>query len=188
MSNGQYLKELLRPLGVYKLENSFLSAELESLGRCLDEMQAYLEQIQCEMCLTTAKGDGLDRMARLFAHRPVTEDAQRLAHSLAALARIGGDSFTLTAINDTIGGCGLNAVVAETAVPGTVTVRFPDVPGVPAEFEKVREIVEDILPAHVLVQYLFWYVTWEELETRELTWQEIHEQDMTWQEFETLVE
>ena len=188
MSNGQDLKELLRPLGVYNLDNSFLGAELESLGKSLDELQVHLEYIQQEMCLTTASGVGLDRIAALFAQRPVTDDERQLARSLAALGRIGGNSFTPSAINNTLEGCGLNAVVAETAQPGIVAVRFPDVPGIPTEFERMRQIIENILPAHVLVQYLFWYVTWAELEAQELTWQEMQEQNMTWQKFETLLE
>lgn len=188
MNNGQCLKELLRPLGVYNLDNSFLGAELESVGERLDELQAHLEQIQREMCLATACGVGVERLAALFAQRPVTEDMQQMARSLAALARIGGDSFTLSAVNNTLEGCGVNASVAESAQPGMVAVRFPNVRGVPEGFERMRQIIESILPAHVLVQYLFWYATWEELEERALTWQMVHEQNMTWQEFETLME
>lgn len=188
MSNGQDLKELLRPLGVYNLDGSFLGAELDSMGQSLDELQDRLEQIQQEMCLVTARGEGLDTVAALFQQQPVTNDAQQLARSLAALTRIGGDSFTLSAINNTLEGCGLNATVAENAQPGIVAVRFPDVPGIPEGFDRMRQIIENILPAHVLVQYLFWYVTWEELESRRLTWQGVHAQGTTWQEFETLVE
>jgi len=188
MSNASCLKDLLRPLGVYKLEDSFLGAELDSLGRALDELQEQLELVQREMCLTTAQGEGVERVAALFARRPVTQDPQQLALSLAALSRIGADSFTLSSINDTIAGCGLNAVVAEGDAPGVVAVRFPQVAGVPEGFEYMRAIIEDILPAHLLVQYLFWYQTWEELNARQLTWQAIHEQGMTWEEFETLVE
>lgn len=187
MSNGQYLKELLRPLGVYSLDNSFLGAELECVGRRLDELQTHLERIQREMCLTTADGVGIDKIAALFSQRPVTDDMQQMARSLAALARIGRDSFTLSAINNTLEGCGVNASVSETAQPGTVAVRFPDVRGVPDGFERMRQMIETILPAHVLVQYLFWYVTWEELEAQALSWQGVQEQEMTWQEFETLL-
>lgn len=188
MSNAQYLKDLLRPLGVYKLDHSFLGAELDCVGAALDTMQERLEFIQQEMCLITAQDEGLDRLAGLFVHRPVTDDPGQLARSLAALIRIADDSFTLAAINNTIHGCGLNAEVAETSTPGAVTVRFPDVPGVPAGFEEMRQIIEDILPAHLLIQYLFWYVTWAQLEARALTWQAIQDEHMTWEEFETLVE
>lgn len=187
MSNAAYMKELLRPLGVYKLEESFLGAELDCVGRAMDALQEELERVQREMNLTTACEEGVERTANLFGLRPVTQDPQQLARSLAALGRIGWDSFTLAAINNTIGGCGLNAEVVETETPGTVTVRFPDVAGIPERFDELRRVIENILPAHLSVQYLFWYVTWAELESWELTWQMAQDQEMTWERFETLM-
>lgn len=188
MSNAACLKELLRPLGVYKLEDSFLGAELDSLGKALDTLQEQLEEIQREMCLTTAQNEGLEQVAALFARRPVTDDAKQLAVSLAALTRIGGDSFTLTAINNTIAGCGLNATVSEGTKPGVVAVCFPQVRGIPEDFERIRTIIEDILPAHLLVQYYFCYQTWGELNARQMTWQDVHDQNITWEAFETMLE
>ena len=187
MNHAELMKDLLRPLGVYKLDNSFLGAELDAMGWALDRVEEHLEDIQREMCLITARDEGLENMGRLFAHRPVTQDAGKMAQALAALNRIGGDSFTLAAINNTIVGCGLNAAVAETNDPGTVNVRFPNVPGVPAGFQEISRIIEDILPAHLQVQYLFWYVTWEEMEEKELTWQRIHDKALNWQELQVFV-
>ena len=65
-------------------------------------MLARLEDIQKEASLTTAEGWGLEKIASLLARRPVATDPRKLAAALAALLRIGGDSFTLAAINDTI--------------------------------------------------------------------------------------
>jgi len=188
MSHAAYMKELLRPLGVYKLEESFLCAELDCLGSALDAMEQELEQIQKEMCLTTAREDGLKKTAALFGLRPATQDPGQLSDSLAALSRISWDSFTLASVNNTISGCGVRAEVAETKTPGVITVRFPDIKGVPAQFDSLRAIIEDILPAHLQIQYLFWYVTWRELEEQALSWQSIQESAMTWEEFEVLIE
>lgn len=188
MSNAAYMKELLRPLGVYKLEESFLCAELDCLGSALDAMERELERIQQEMCLTTAREEGLKKAAALFGLRPATQDPGQLSASLSALSRISGDSFTLAAINNTISGCGVKAEVAEANTPGVIAVRFPDLKGVPPQFESLRTIIEDILPAHLQIQYLFWYVTWHELEERALSWQNIQDSAMTWEEFEILVE
>jgi len=187
VSNAVYMKELLRPLGVYQLEESFLGAELDCLGRAMDVLQEELERIQKEMNLVTARGQGLERAADLFGLRPVTQEPLQLARALAALGRIGWDSFTLSAVNSTIGGCGVNAAVVETGEPGTVTVRFPDAAGIPERFDELRPVIEDILPAHLKIQYLFWYVTWAELEGWKLTWQTAQEQGMTWEKFETLM-
>lgn len=188
MNSAEHLKELLGTLGVYSLEGSFLGGELESLGDALDQVEERLEEIQREMCLTTARGEGLEKVASLFRRRPVTEDTDQLGQSLAALMRIGGDSFTLAAINNTIAGCGLNAEVSETRTPGTVNVRFPEVSGIPEGFEQMRRIIEDILPAHVRICYLFWYQTWGQMDERNMTWEAVEAEGMTWEYFETMVE
>lgn len=188
MNNAQYLKELLRPLGVYRLDSSFLGAELETLGQELDGLESLLDEVQREMCLATAVGPGLEQIAGLLARRPVTNEARQLGEALAALLRISGDSFTLSAINDTLTGCGLKVSVSETAQSGSVEVRFAEVAGIPDGFEEMRQIIEDILPAHLAIQYVFWYQTWAQLDGRGLTWQAMEEQQITWKQLETMVD
>jgi len=188
MNNAQHLKDLLRPLGVYRLDGSFLGAELESFGGALDKAEQVLDAIQKEMCLVTADAQGLENIAGLFVRRPVTENPRQLGTALAALLRIGGDSFTLSAINDTLTGCGLKVAVSETDHPGTVEVRFAEVAGVPDGFADMKRIIEDILPAHLDIAYIFWYQTWAQIEARQLTWQALEERQITWKQLETMVD
>ena len=107
--------------------------------------------------------------------------------ALAALLRISGDCFTLAAVNDNLTGCGLNAVASEGELPGTVEVRFPEVPGVPDGFPAMRRIIEDILPCHLEIQYAFWYATWAELEARFQTWADLEALGPTWAELAKMV-
>ena len=74
MSGAEYLRDLLRPLGVYDLEAPFNGGELEAAGLALDEMELALEEIEQEVLLTTAEDWGLERWAALFARRPVAEE------------------------------------------------------------------------------------------------------------------
>ena len=188
MSCGAYLKELLRPLGVYRLEGTINGGELEVQGQALDGVDEALDIIQREMLLTTAEDAGLEAIERLLSRRPVAGTAEGRRAALAALLRIGGDSFTLAAINDNLKGCGLNAVASETDTPGVVEVRFPDVPGIPDGFEEMREIIESILPAHVLINYIYWLVTWAKMEERFDTWGDIEAiSPVTWEELEKMV-
>jgi len=180
MSHTQNLKELLRPLGVYDLEKPWNGGELSALGSGLDRVMERLDEIQREMNLATAGDWGIERMAALFPWRPIVRDKKRLAACLAALSRIGGDSFTLQAINDTISGCGVNAKVSETGTPGELGVIFPDVPGIPDHFEAIRSIIEGILPAHGKILYLFWYMTWAELEVKFSSWKELEREELSW--------
>lgn len=187
MSHARYMRQLLRPLGVYDLEAPFISGELDAQGQALDEVMDRLEEIGRESSLATAEDWGLEQIAGLFARRPVASQPRKLAAALAALMRIGGDSFTLAAINDTISGCGIPAVVKELG-KGRVSVSFPGVAGEPAGFQELKKIIQDILPTHLGIEYDLWYLTWGELEEWFPSWQAIHDRDMTWDQLETCVE
>lgn len=187
MSHAAYLKELLRPLGIYRLEGGPGAGELTAQGAELDAVAAELEEIEREMLIATAEDEGLEAIESLLARRPVAATLERRRAALAALLRVGGDSFTLAAINDNLAGCGLNAVASETGAAGYVEVRFPDVPGIPEGFEEMRKIIEDILPCHLGIEYVFWYITWAMMEEKFDTWGDIEAGGYTWEELEKMV-
>ena len=139
MSHGQNLRDLLAPLGVYRWEGSFQWGELQSEGEALDQVAEQVALLQRELL-------GLERAG---------ETLEELRQTVAALLRIGGDSFTLAAMNDTLRGCGIPAQVEETEDPLEVVVSFPGVEGIPAGFEQTKARIEEILPCHLLVKYQF---------------------------------
>ena len=188
MSYTRYLQELLAPLGIYHPEGTFHNGELGALGEAFDQVEAALEEIHREACLATAEEWGLEQVAALFRRRPPATTVRTMREALAALLRIGGDSFTLEAINDTISGCGVNAHVEETGQAGTVEVTFPQVPGVPDNFDEIQVIIQDIIPAHLIIQYHYWYLTWQQLEQKFSCWQEIEDKNLTWDGLQTYVE
>ena len=187
MSHAQYLRDLLRPLGVYNLGAPFNGGELDAQGEALDGVMAWVEEVQRESSLATAGSWGLEKVASLFVRRPVASSPQKMAAALAALIRIGGDSFTLAAINDTITGCGIPAVVKELG-KGQVSVSFPGVAGEPTGFQELKKIIEDILPTHLGIEYDFWFLTWQELEDNFPSWKAIEDRNFSWSQLETCVE
>ncbi len=181
MIHEEYLAALLRPLGVYDLrEGTVNRGELAAYGLRLDAMEAELEDTAREMNLTTAEGFGLERVEELLPYRPVCSTAGQRRGALAALLRIGGDSFTPEAINDTLRGCGLNARAEENGRPGYVKVYFPEVAGIPEGFDALRAIIEEILPSHVDVTYVFWYNTWAMTAERHPTWGDAMDAGLSW--------
>lgn len=188
MSYAQYLRQLLRPLGVYDVDGRYLGGELEAEGLALDGVESVLDELQREANLATAQDWGLERIASLLRRRPPATNLKAMRDALAALLRISGDSFTPQAINDTISGCGVTARVEETDEPGTVEVWFPNIPGIPPAFDEIDKIIADIIPAHLLVRYRFWFITWEQLEQRLPTWQDIEEKHLTWEQLQSYVE
>lgn len=181
MIHEDYLAALLRPLGIYDLRAGTLNREeLAAYGACLDDMEQELEVTAREMNLTTAQDFGLERVEALLPYRPVCHTPGQRRGALAALLRIGGDSFTPAAINDTLRGCGLNARAEEGEAPGYVKVYFPDVAGIPEGFEELRSIIEEILPSHVDVTYVFWYNTWAMVAERHPTWGHAQATGLSW--------
>ena len=181
LSYEDYLVSLLRPLGVYDLGRGTINrGELAAYGGELDLVDQELDDTAREMNLVTAKGFGLERVEALLPYRPVclTESQRRMA--LAALLRISGDSFTPEAINDTLRGCGLNARAEEGERPGYVKVYFPDVAGIPEGFDRLRAIIEEILPSHVDITYVFWYNTWSMVAERHPTFGDAAASGLSW--------
>ena len=181
MIHEEYLTALLRPLGVYDLRAGAVNrGELGAYGKELDRMEQELEDTAREMSLATARSFGLERVEELLPYRPVCNTPGQRRAALAALLRIGGDSFTPAAINDTLRGCGLNARAEEGDQPGYVKVYFPDVAGIPEGFQELRTIIEEILPSHVDVTYVFWYNTWGMVAQRHPTWGDAAAAGLSW--------
>ena len=155
MSHGQNLRDLLAPLGVYRWEGSLQWGELQSEGEALDQVAEQVALLQREMNLYTAQAEGLTGLLELLGLERAGETLEELRQTVAALLRIGGDSFTLAAMNDTLRVCGIPAQVEETEDPLEVVVSFPGVEGIPAGFEQTKARIEEILPCHLLVKYQF---------------------------------
>lgn len=187
MSHTDRLWELLLPLGPYCRQGVYTAGELKGEGDALDGVLASLNELEREAMLDTAGSWGLEKVEEMLSHRPVAQTVEDRRSALSALLRIGGDSFTVAALNDNLRGCGLNAVVSETGEHGVVEVRFPNVPGIPEGFQQLKQIIEDILPCHLRVDYVYWYITWEQVEARFPTWGDIEAGGYTWGELEKLV-
>ena len=179
-----YLRRLLEPLGVYSMaEDSINGAELHALGVGFDRIGEQLEFAERESLIATAEDMGLRRREALFARCPAAVKTADRRAAIAALLQIDGDSLTPSAINHTLRGCGIRAKAMELDT-GHLRVTFPDVGGVPEEFDRISQIILDILPCHLEVEFYFFYLTWEECEARAYTWAAVEAEGFVWDEFQ----
>ena len=184
MSGCDDLKALLAPLGLYDPSAGTRNeAELFALGAALDGVDAALTAAEREALVPTAVGEGLTLREALLPWRPAAETLAERRAAIRALLCIDGDSLTLAAVNRAIQGCGIRAQVRETGV-GTVEVWFPGQQGVPAQFERIRRILLDLLPCHLAVTFCFRYLSWEEFEGRSLSWAAVEAAGTTWEGLE----
>ena len=186
MNYTDQLRELLRPLKLYDVDGGLGGAELAAEGTELDRAYASLTETETEFSPATASGYGLDRWEELLPFIPAYRTVADRRRAIAALLRIDGASFTPRAINDTIAGCGIRAVVEETETPMTVSVSFPYNRGEPDDLEDLQKRIEQIIPCHLDVVYVFMYVLWWELEALFETWAEVEAAAESWRELERL--
>lgn len=66
-----------------------------------------------------------------------------------------------------------------------VQVRFNGIYGIPPNMEDFNAALDRIIPAHLFIEYLYSYLTWEQLDATAMTWAELDEMQMTWEQFET---
>lgn len=183
----EYLRALLAPLGVYRLDRDSLSgAELYALGKGLDGVSERLDRVERESVTATAEDEGLRRREALFLRRPAAATVEQRRAAIAALLQIDGDSLTPGAIDRTIRGCGIRARAIEMGT-NKVRVIFPETAGIPPEFEQIEKIVMDILPCHLDVEFYFRYLTWEECEQAGYTWGFVEVQEYDWNGFQLAI-
>lgn len=177
MGYAEYFRTLLQPLGVYELaENSFSGAELSALGAVLDAVCAQIERGLREASPLTAESEGLTYYEQLLGVLPESRSLAARRAAIAAMLQVGGDSFSVAGITNSLAACGVTAKVEQTNTPGTVIVSFPGTMGVPEGIERMQAIMELFLPCHLAVEYYYKYATWGEVAS--LTWGEAGE--MTW--------
>lgn len=184
---AQYLTALLAPLGVYDLSDGSLSGSMvQAVGTGLDSVEAQLERAEREALLASAEEEGVTRREALFAYRNAAVTLPQRRAAVAALMRIDGDGLTPTAINRAISGCGIRAKAVERG-NGRLRVMFPQIVGVPPEFERVKPMILDILPCHLEIEFYFRYLTWEVCEHLQYTWQGIEARGDTWEDFQNSI-
>ena len=59
--------------------------------------------------------------------------------------------------------------------------------GEPEDFARIRDIILEIMPCHLQVDFYFRFLTWEECEAAAWTWQGIEDAGHTWESFEKAV-
>jgi hypothetical protein len=170
MGYFDYLKELLRPLGVYSLDDGYGAAELYALGQELDGCCEKLQAAETESIIPTATGAGLEAYEALVTNIPAYTGIKTRRQALMGLIQIDDTCFTRDALCRILSGCGLPAQVDETDEKYVVAVSFPKNRGIPENFEAIKARVEEILPCHLNVEYILSYPTWGELEAAYPTW------------------
>lgn len=180
MGYYQQLQQLLHPLRVYEPDSGASGAELFAEGEALDRVMEMLEAGEREAVPVTAVDEGLTAYEEIMPFVPSFSDTLQRRQAIMALLRIDWCSFTLEALRSTLSGCGVAVGLNESEIPETVEVVILGVRGVPDNFDDIAWRVEQILPCHLDILYVFTYVVWQELEQWMENWNVLEAKAASW--------
>jgi len=152
MGYCQYLRNTLKPLGIYDLDNGLGYNELYAEGTELDKIYTALCNTEREMNINSSVADGIDKFSALVPFAPVSPDTASLKSAIKALL-FGTDAVpSVKNINNVLSGCGIAARVEEYGT-NTVRVSFPDTEGAPQSFSEIKNRIEQLIPCHLAIVY-----------------------------------
>ncbi|MDO4815180.1 MAG: hypothetical protein Q4A83_01060 [Bacillota bacterium] len=153
MSYSDYLKNTLKPLGIYELDTGIGSAELNALGAIMDEVEEKLSKTYREMLPMTAEDEGLRKFEGLFPGAASTEDTAARRTAVNALMRLREYDCSDQGLNILLSDCGIPASVYETDTKEVLNVRFSGIQPEGEELKRLKQRIEAILPCHLEVIY-----------------------------------
>ncbi|MDP5275697.1 YmfQ family protein [Chengkuizengella axinellae] len=67
----------------------------------------------------------------------------------------------------------------------SIDITFIGELGIPTNLEDIQQALAEIIPAHLGIEYVFTYMTWDDLDSYRLTWNELDSKNITWDLLET---
>lgn len=66
----------------------------------------------------------------------------------------------------------------------TILIQFVDIAGVPLNEQDIKNALREIIPAHLDVEYVYRFSTWDRVDAADLTWDEVDALGLTWDEWD----
>lgn len=150
MSYTEYLKDVLRPLHIYDLDNGYGADELYVLGTALDAVFDSLEETLREMSPLAAEDYGLECYKNILPDENMFENAEDRRAAIAVLSTVSG--LSLAELNGNLSRCGINASVSESGTE-TVCVSISAEGRSDDYVDAVKQCIEQLLPCHLNIVY-----------------------------------
>lgn len=74
--------------------------------------------------------------------------------------------------------------VQENFASYSIDIIFIDYQGVPPNRDELTAVLRDLIPAHLEINYILYYLIWDDLDALNLTWDELDALNLMWDEFE----
>ncbi|MEG0261167.1 MAG: putative phage tail protein [Lysinibacillus sp.] len=156
-----------------------LNANANNLTAIDNNMDAVLDQLFLETATW-----GLARWEKIFGITPDESKPLEQRRSLVK-SKIRGAGVTTTQLVKEVAESWYNGEIDVIEGLGIIGIKFKSRLGVPPNLKDLEKALREIMPAHLVIEYLFTFLVWNMIDAANKTWGEIDALSMTWDEFET---
>lgn len=171
-------ENLLLYMPLYYRDSGIVNALLSVEGKEFDILRENIDDVKNQFFIDTATW-GLELWEKEYGLPVNTEftDQQRRSRLKGKIRGVGKSDATLI---KTLAEAYSNGEVDVSFEDGTIGVKFVGIRGIPDILEVLKGQINDIVPAHLEVVYIFSYLTWKEFDLLSASVQE----SMTWDQLE----
>lgn len=171
----------------HRLDDIALFHDLtEAESKEFDLLDGEMDALESNMTLSGTTERYIDRRETEFG---VVSDASKpLAQRRSVLvAKLRGQGTTTKAfVKNVARSFSYGEIdVIENVRPYVMQIIFSDVLGVPPNMEDFMAAIEGVMPAHIALEFVYTYNTWDMLEAFEKTWDEWESAGVTFDEMMT---
>lgn len=189
MSSLNSIKQTLRPLGFYNLnENTLINAELSAYAMVLDEISLQLSEIERERFISTAESYGLSMRELIFTTEQNEKTTQERRAVLLYRTAITPNDFNESSIKRAMEIAGVTGYIIEDPSNSTVYINCLELADSSPDKETIKSMISEFLPAHLECIFDFRNLQWDTLDSKEKTFDEFDSDDLTWNEIDNYEE
>ena len=168
MGFADYIKNMLRPMGVYRLDRGYGASEIEAIGDSLDKINALLTMHLVGCNLKESSGDYLSKIESLFPIVNFADGESERRENVLTLMMVNENFSDKASLEKILSACGLKAEICETDEKFVLELHFEDIRGELSDTE--AQVCKSIMPAHTVLKFICDGLTWDSAEARFPTW------------------
>lgn len=166
---------------ILEIDELFFAEEQE-----LAELDKRIEKMIGNASITGADADTVMRLE--FEFGVPTDLSKPLSQRKSVvLAKLRGNGVTTPEFIRNLANAFENGdveVIESVDTPYVVKLKFTSVRGVPPNLLDFERALREVVPAHLVIDYVFTYLTWDEFDTYNKTWDEWDALNLTWDELQ----
>jgi len=168
-------------------ENSKVMQNIDNANSSeLNTFNDKVTTVYNNLYVDTADSETLARIEKIFNLTVAPQDNINYRRSRIYSRLRGQGTFTVAFLQNVAESFENSEVdIIENNSNYTFTVKFVGQKGIPPNLDDLKDVIEELKPAHLAVDYVFMYLIWSEFDSYNNTWSKCDSLNLTWDEFTT---